>query len=847
MNVIHKASKITLLFVMVSILTACSVSKQIPDGEYWLKESRIVTNQKEESDEFINNLLLQKPNATVLGYPFRAAFYNIYKPNRDSIYNLWLDKKPNRRARLEKLLSAKQVNRLGKSFFVAGLNNLYKKIGEPPIIYNKAKTKISQDKLKEHYKNLGFLDVSVSTVLDSINSKKIGVTYVVVTNKGFIIKSIQSEINNQVLDSLYQTSLPNTVLKTNEVFNTNTLSEERIRVAQYMINNGVLDFQENFIKYDAIYKDSLKTVDLIFKIAERNQQDATLKPFEQYTISKVNIFTQNLSDKEKTTDIVTYNDYTIYSDGKLNYRPKALTDAILIEKGQLYSNKNKTLTSKALSNLNTFNLPTIEYVKDTEDPLGNSLITNIILVPEETKKFDTSVDLTYSNIQDFGISGNASLTYKNLFKGAETLRIAVRGNVGSSADVANPRDVFFNLYEYGADLKLVFPRIWFPIKTQKFIKKEMQSSTAFNLAFTSQTNIGLDKENVSAGLTYQWAPSKENNFRVDLLNVQYVRNLNTANYFTVYQSSYDRLNNLASTYNSNVNYLNENGDLTSAGAVAFINDVVNGNTTLVTGSTDYASVRSIGERRLRLIEDNLIASSAITFNKSTKKVLTDNDYYSIKAKVESAGNLASLISNNNSERYTDTGEQTLFGVAYAQYFKTEFEYIKHWDLGYKNVVAVRAFSGMALPYGNAKSIPFLRSYFAGGTNDNRGWLAYALGPGRSGGINDFNEANFKLSFNAEYRFKMFGSLHGALFADAGNIWNIWDNVEDKDYIFSSLTSLKDIGVGAGYGLRYDFNYFVFRIDMGYKAYNPAYIEGERWLKDVKFSKTVFNFGINYPF
>lgn len=832
---------------MVSILTACSVSKQLPEGQYLLKETRIESNGKAVSEEFVNNLIIQKPNSTVFGKPVRAAFYNLHKPNRDSLYNTWLDRKPNRRKNLNKVLSAKQVNRLGASFLLSGMNNLYKKIGEKPVFLDETKTKISRDKLKEYYKNLGFLDVSVDVKVDSVSSKKRSITYVVNKNKGYIINTIKQEISNPVIDSLYTISLSNTVLKENEIFQTATLVNERTRVAQYMINNGVLDFQENSISYDAIYKDSLKTVDLILKIAEKTKNEQSQKPFEQFYISKVNIFTQNISDEEKTTDIVNYNDYTIYSDGKLNYRPKALTDAVFIEKGQLYSNKNKTLTSKALSNLNTFNLPTIEYVKDTEDPLGNSLITNIILVPEETKKFDTSVDLTYSNIQDFGISGNASLTYKNLFKGAETLRIAVRGNVGSSADVANPRDVFFNLYEYGADLKLVFPRIWFPIKTQKFIKKEMQSSTAFNLAFTSQTNIGLDKENVSAGLTYQWAPSKENNFRVDLLNVQYVRNLNTANYFTVYQSSYDRLNNLASTYNSNVNYLNENGDLTSAGAVAFINDVVNGNTTLVTGSTDYASVRSIGERRLRLIEDNLIASSAITFNKSTKKVLTDNDYYSIKAKVESAGNLASLISNNNSERYTDTGEQTLFGVAYAQYFKSEIEWTKHWDLGYKNIIALRAFTGMALPYGNAKSIPFLRSYFAGGTNDNRGWLAYALGPGKSGGINDFNEANFKIAFSTEYRFKMFGALQGALFADAGNIWNLWDNVTDTNYTFDGFSSLKDIGVGAGYGLRYDFNYFVFRIDMGYKAYNPAYEEGNRWGKDVKFSKTVFNFGINYPF
>ena len=87
-----------------------------------------------------------------------------------------------------------------------------------------------------------------------------------------------------------------------------------------------------------------------------------------------------------------------------------------------------------------------------------------------------------------------------------------------------------------------------------------------------------------------------------------------------------------------------------------------------------------------------------------------------------------------------------------------------------------------MPYGNSNSIPFTRSYFAGGSNDNRGWLAYRLGPGSSKSVNDFNEANLKLAMNLEYRFTLFGKLNGALFTDAGNIWNVYDNVEDENYI-----------------------------------------------------------------
>jgi outer membrane protein assembly factor BamA len=440
-----------------------------------------------------------------------------------------------------------------------------------------------------------------------------------------------------------------------------------------------------------------------------------------------------------------------------------------------------------------------------------------------------------------------SVTWRNLFRGAEILELSTRGQIGSSKDFANPNDKFFNISEIGADAKITFPRIFFPLNTKKLIKKEMLPTTQMSVGLTRQRNIGLDKSNFNGVVGYSWLPKENVSVRFDLLNIQYVQNLNVGNYFNVYTSSYNRLNDLAQLYNTNINYEDVNGNLTSPGAVAFIEDVVSGATTLVPTDNDYQSIRSIGERRKRLIENNLIISSSYTYNKTTKKGLNDNNFYAFKGKIETAGNLASLIAKQVNEPLSENGKETLLDVEYAQYFKTEFEYIKHWSLGRQKVFAIRSFAGIAIPYGNANSIPFSRSYFAGGSNDNRGWQAYTLGPGKSGAINDFNEANFKIAFSGEYRAKMFGKLHGALFVDMGNIWNFSDNVEDEDYTFNGLQSLKDVAIGSGFGFRYDFNYFVFRLDFGYKTYNPAKEQSERWFRDLNFSRTVLNFGINYPF
>jgi outer membrane protein assembly factor BamA len=122
-----------------------------------------------------------------------------------------------------------------------------------------------------------------------------------------------------------------------------------------------------------------------------------------------------------------------------------------------------------------------------------------------------------------------------------------------------------------------------------------------------------------------------------------------------------------------------------------------------------------------------------------------------------------------------------------------------------------------------------------------------LGPGSSGSLFEFNEANFKLAFNLEYRFPILGALKGALFVDGGNIWNALDNVKDESLKFSGLEDLKELALASGLGLRYDFGFFVARLDTGFKIHNPALSESNRWFKESNFANAVFNIGINYPF
>lgn len=376
----------------------------------------------------------------------------------------------------------------------------------------------------------------------------------------------------------------------------------------------------------------------------------------------------------------------------------------------------------------------------------------------------------------------------------------------------------------------------------------MIPSTQISLGFAKQENIGLDKENFTGSLTYNWTPKRYNSVRFDLFNIQYIKNINGNNYFNVYRSSYGALNNIAENYPVDSSYLNENGDLTVPfGTNNFLNDVLGNDPVIFPTDSDFRTIRSINERKNRLTENNLIIASSYSFSKTTKTSLLDNEFYVFRIKAETAGNVLSLIADASNQPLGPNGNKTFFDIEFSQYVKGEFEYIKHFDLRNNMVFATRTFFGIAIPYGNSNSIPFSRSYFGGGSNDNRAWRPYGLGPGSSGARNDFNEANMKILMNAEFRFKMFGKVRGALFVDAGNIWNVLDNVEDEDFIFDGLDSLRDIAVGSGFGIRYDFGFVVARFDFGFKTYNPAHEAGKRWFREYNFSNIVFNVGINYPF
>ncbi len=845
----HRSTKIVLFILIGLLFAACNVTKRVPKGKKLLVKTELAIDNKDTKNEELIAQLYQKPNSSVLGLKIRLTLFNWAKPKSDSTYAIWLKKRPKREMRLNVLLSKKQVARLGKSFLVSGVSDFLKKTGEAPVIFDSISTEKSLKRLNYYYFNKGYFDVKSTYTTTKSATKKIKIKYNVVLGKPFLIDSLKTIIDTPVLDSLYQTKKANSFLKNNKQYKREDFDQERNRITYDFRNSGAYDFKTNYISYnlDTIKTNKKANVSLLIKNYSLRKSDSTQTvPFKLYKISKVNIFADHTNNKNqnKITDSVTYKQYTFYIEKKLKYKPKSITNAIFLSPGNFYSDNNQALSIKYLSNLRIFNFPSILYTKDPKD--DSKLIASVYLTARKKYTFNPAIDFTRSNIQLFGVSGSASLGIKNVFNGAETFEIGFRGNLGASKDFANPDNRFFNISEYGIDTKLNFPRILLPFNSDKIIPKSMIPSTSLSAGFAKQTNIGLDKLNFTSALTYNWTPSSSSSFRFDLFNIQFVKNVNIGNYFNIYRSSYDALNSISKNYSLNPDFYN-NGNLKIEDGTNGFLDAVLGNNPIVISQNDLKAVRSINERKNRLTENNLIFATNITFTKTSRNGLFDENFYSFKSKIESAGSVLSLFARASKALKNQGGANTIFDVEFSQYIKTEFEFVKHWQISNKKVFAVRSFTGFAIPYGNSKSIPFSRSYFSGGSNDNRAWQPYSLGPGSSGGTNDFNEANLKIALNAELRFNIGGKINGALFIDAGNIWDALDDVTDDNYKFKGFNSLKEVAVGSGFGIRYDFGLLLFRVDLGFKTYNPAKDDNEKWGKEINFSKSVINIGINYPF
>ena len=835
-------TKILLLVWILIQLVSCNSIKYVQENENLLKDNKVLVNGEKNKDPEINKYLSQKPNRKTLGMPLPLYFYNFGNEEFEMTFEEWIENHPKKYNKYERVFSKKQTFGIYRN--KRAVNNWFLNKGEAPVIYDELKTSRSVNTLKDYFISKGFFEVEVNFDTLKVGDQELEVTYNIEPNTQYLIDSISTEIESPVLDSIYLANKENSILKKGKPFVFNDFEREEARLVNLFRNSGVYQFKNYSMGF---WTDSVKgsyMKDVLLKIPDRlvNRNDSLIKEhYKTQIVKQINIYTDfSITEQNrKVRDSASYQGYNFYSFGKMRFKPKYLMNSLFITPDGLYRDVEKFQTQNYIRNLKTFSSSIdISYTENEDE----TLTADVYLTP--LKKYGITVDLdaTTSNIKPFGILGKFSFLGRNMFKGSELLELSLQGSLFNLANDPSNSNNFFNGWEVLSSASLKFPRILFPFNTSKLIPKYMAPTTNFDANLSFQKNVGLDRQTTTAGMAYDWKSSKKVSHRIDLVNLQYIKNQNVDNYFFIYKSEYNKLADAQESIGGDELPSNEPANYQEILKVMedFLEDPNNADRY----PEEYDSVSDVNERHDILIEDSFVPVISYSFAYNSRENINDNDFSYFTARFISSGTFSNWIFPNKN----DLGQRTLRDVPIAQYIKTEFEYKKYWELRDQNILVFRTFMGAAFPYGNSSDVPFSRSYYAGGSNDIRAWRTFDLGPGGEFNNLEYKVATFKLVGNLEYRFKVSNKINSALFIDAGNIWDITNsNLVTEEGKFTSLSSLQYTAVGSGFGLRYDFGFLVFRFDIGFKTYEPYLPSGNRWFVNYNFGNAVYNIGINYPF
>jgi len=672
------------------------------------------------------------------------------------------------------------------------IHRYLRKIGEKPIILNEQLIEKSKIQIERLLAQKGYFN---STIQNSIltKDKKSTVIYNLFLGNVYTIKKINYPNFKQEKTNQKILDSKKSLIKKGDVLNADKLYEERNRITEILQNSGYFNFKRENIYFDVDTAFNNNSTEISIKI-----DTIDTEANKQYIIGEVIILIQSESSK---SDTILWEDMTFINSKEI-IKEKILQKSIDIKKGELYSKSKISDTRKKLSNLNIFKSINIEI---TEDLNADQNIVNcaIYLQPQTKMYYTFETEGTHSS-GNLGASLKFKFGNKNTFKGAENFNFKFKGAL-ETINSLTENESFFNTWELGGETSLETPRLLIPNQIQEKITKILYPKTRFSLSLTNQQRPDFKRLILKTTLFgYNFKSKKNKSHFLNLAEISYVSILDQNDNFSTYINTSPFL-----TYQ----YTN-----------------------------------------------HLISASSYTFIFNNQEINRLQNYSFFKFRLETSGfnlnNLARIMKFKKD--YIENYEfYTLLGNRFTQYIKGELDFRKYFIVNKENAFAFRFYTGIAYPYGNSKQMPPQKQFFSGGTNGIRAWNPFSLGPGsyKSSENENYFLGDIKLETNIEYRFPLFNvgsyKMKGALFLDAGNIWSITE-VDDYDGEVFTNEFFKEIAIGTGFGIRYDVNFVIFRVDLGIPLKNPYLNDNNsRWIEDpIKNAingNVVLNLGIGYPF
>ncbi|OFX67479.1 MAG: hypothetical protein A2X12_02675 [Bacteroidetes bacterium GWE2_29_8] len=775
-NTLHLYFLLLKLFPFVLIiLVSFSGCKTIKNGENKLLVRQTVkTDNKHLNTDEIKYIIKQKPNRKIFGF-FRFH-YSMYKlaGNSNSKFSSWLRNT----------------------------------IGEPPIFYDSTLKNMSLTQIGHYINGKGYYNYEITHKIKENKQKKIVSKYEIKSGTPYIIKNINYNSNDKELLEILLKDTVNILVKRGNVFDLSILQTERERLTNKFKSLGYYSFFEEYIKFRADTNFNNYSADIYLdiyipsKVLVSDSTKITNPTFiNKYLITNIQINTDyNIFKLDSTSyDTIVFNNIKYIFQDKYKYKPKSMSQFIMIKENENYNIKDVEETYKRLSGLNNFKNISIIFNEESDKELE----CKILLTRLKRQSFAIETEGTNTS-NALGLAGNIVYQNINLFKGAEILRIkqkiAIEAQKLISESNSDQNEIIksfpFNTFEAGSEVSISFPKFLLPINQQKF-SKSSDPKTNFSIGINYQERMDFARYIINSTFGYEWKETRRKKHLFNPLEISSIKiNRISKEFYDKILNTYDK--QIANGYN-----------------------------------------------------DHLIIGNKYSFiyNEQIRDRLTNFRYF--RFNFESAGNVLWLINNNTNATKTDKGNYTLFNIPYAQYIKADVDFRYYSYLNKENLVVFRLSGGYGIPYGNVNTLPFEKSFFSGGSNGIRAWPIRSLGPGS---YNDPSNTKYdkigeiNIESNIEYRFPIYKYIKGAVFSDIGNTWLREKDVNKKNAEFNIKTFLHEMAIGVGYGIRLDFKYFVIRIDNAYAVKDPSYPIGERVrISKLKLNDFIFNLGIGYPF
>ncbi|WP_290451507.1 translocation and assembly module lipoprotein TamL [Duncaniella muris] len=692
-------------------------------------------------------------------------------------------------------------------------NRWVRRMGQAPVIYSQSLTDASVRQLRLALVNRGYLEAEVTAdTMMMPAEKKIKVAYKINTGEPRRIAIIRHEIPDSAVRKLILADSAQFSIHPGDRFDRDNLDSERALITQRLREHGYYSFNKEYITFYADTSEFNKDVDLTLTVraprnsANKPQPADSTTNHNIYYINKVYFVTSNSgynSSSDIAGDTVVYKDITVIY-GKDHYlKPGILQQKCFITPGSLYRASDVDRTYEALARLGILKSINIELVPTGSENGRHELDAYILLA--RSKKQSVTFDVEGTNSEgDFGFGLGATYQHRNLAKGSQLLTARLRMNYESLSGKFN--GLINDRYtEYAGEIGITFPKFEFPFASQS-VKHKLNVDTEFALSFNYQERPEYTRIIAGAAWKYKWVNrnnTRRHNF--DLIDINYV-------------------------------YLPES-------TLDFLDQIAPDNPLLRYSYEDHF-IMSMAYRYY--YTNKRIPSSLL------RKYTLQPRVYTLRASVETAGNLLYAISSLSNAR-KDNGSYNVFGINYSQYVKGEVDYAITRNFNQRHSLAFHAGAGIGVPYGNSTVLPFEKRFYAGGANGVRGWGVRTLGPGSYDSRNSVTDfinqcGDIRLDLSLEYRSKLFWVIEGGVFVDAGNIWTIRNYENQPGGMFHLDTFWKQIAAAYGLGLRFDFTYFLLRLDLGMKAHNPATGQ-ERWpiVHPNWHRDATFHFAVGYPF